>query len=133
LAMDSVAYGAIGLGLRFESTREALVPVGAGMYLLSAPFQHAWRYRWGSAALSLGGRVALPLGGAMLGAAASCGNTDHDCSPAVWGGLIAGMVTATVLDGALVAHEPLPPSMDGWQPIVGVGRASAFIGAQGQF
>ncbi len=90
-----------------------LAGVGVGGYLLGAPIVHAAHDRWGAAATSLGMRVALPIAGAYAGVAlANCPKNTQDEGMCGLGealvGLGLGMLTAIVIDAAVLGYEPAP-------------------------
>lgn len=131
LAMDAIAYAAMGAAFLDRNVGSFTAPIGVGMFLLSAPINHGGRYRWGAAGASFGLRVGLPLTAFALGGAAAC--SGDSCSP---GPLIAltalGMLTASAIDAAALSYETLPPSL-GVVPTLSVARGRVEVGAAGSF
>jgi len=100
--------GSSGQGIRTFSLGLAVTG-----YALGGPVTHAGHGQWGKAAASLGLRLGAPaaatLAGLAIGAAA-CPQHDQSDVPcyAVGGGfgLVAGLVTAIIVDSAVLAYEP---------------------------
>ena len=130
LAGDALGYAALGGALLAPKSVGFLAITGAGVLLVNGPIQHVWRYRWGTAAASFGMRVGLGLAGAVGGALACDGDT---CSAGPLIGLLTlGMVTATSIDAAALAYEPVPASV-GVTPTLSVARDRVVLGAVGSF
>ncbi|AKT41925.1 hypothetical protein [Chondromyces crocatus] len=110
------AYGLLGAGASVESGSTALLIAGAATYTLSSPIIHLAHGNMASAAKSVGLNVGLPLCGAALGASLICGT--GGCKSSRFGTVIsvltgailatASVVTATVIDVSLLAHEETP-------------------------
>ncbi|MDB4933743.1 MAG: uncharacterized protein JWP87_715 [Labilithrix sp.] len=83
------------------------VGLAAASYALAPPIVHLAHGRPGIAAASLGLRLGVPVGGAMLGAAVAgdCGGSFCRLGPAA-AGFVVGMVVATTIDAAVFAFEP---------------------------
>ena len=135
LLTDGIAYGSIGLGLGVWETAPVAIPVGVLTYALGGPIVHMAHGNWGRSAISMGGRIALPIVGLAIGAHAQDSDYDDggdDRADALLGGVFAGMLGATLVDAALLAYEPVSES-PAVAPTVSVGRDHAFIGATGTF
>lgn len=131
LAVDALGYAALGAALLVPDTASATAPLGASIFVLSGPGAHAWRYRWGAAAGSLGLRVGLGLAGFALGGAVACDGDTCSAGPLI--GLTAlGMVTASAIDAAALSYERLPPSV-GVTPTLSVAHDRVVLGAAGTF
>lgn len=136
LLTDGIAYGSLALGLEFEETGPAALPVGVLTYALGGPIVHLAHGNWGRSAISTGVRILLPIVGLAIGANAddgydgSSGGTDR--TGALLGGVLTGMAAATLVDAALLAYEPVAESPT-VAPMVNVGKDHAFIGATGTF
>jgi hypothetical protein len=98
LAVDGVA--AAGLAL----TREALYPAIAD--LTGVALVHTLHRRLGRAAASVAMRAVLVVAGTMIGLAAAGRPNDDDDTRGAGAGAAVGAVTASLLDAALLAHEP---------------------------
>lgn len=136
---DGLAYACLLTAAGFESKAATILclPPGLAGYVLVGPITHAVHGNWGRSALSVGVRGLLPIVGlaASLGADQGCGDRG-DCGDAALGGLLAGMLVATVLDVALLAREPSKPrpaTTAPWQPTLGITRTHAVLGASGSF
>jgi hypothetical protein len=108
---DAAAVGLVSLGLRGQSKAATLA--GLGVFALASPMIHASHGSEWRAAVSLGLRVGLPLGGALLGLAldSNCGQEEEFCGLAGFAlGGLAGTVTAVLLDDGVLSWEekPLP-------------------------
>jgi hypothetical protein len=138
LLTDGIAYGSIALGLGVWETAPAALPIGVLTYALGGPIVHLTHGNWGRSAISVGVRFALPIVGFAIGAHTherdydSSSGGRNDPAGALLGGVFAGMVTATLVDAALVAYEPVSESAT-VAPTVSLGKDHAFIGATGTF
>ncbi len=119
LASDAAALGLVfsGQGLRNETESDMVAFAGAVVWTLVPPLLHLGHRRGGAAAVSLGMRVLLPLGGAFVASwieGARCRQgEDEGCSRgAAWAfGAGTGVVTASAVDAIFLARERVvPPS-----------------------
>jgi hypothetical protein len=114
------------------------VPLGVLTYALAGPIVHLAHGNWGRSAISIGGRVALPIIGLVVGVSVCERSYDGSsggggfCEGSLIGGTFAGMAAATLLDAALVAYEPVSESPT-VTPMVSLGKDQAFVGATGTF
>ena len=108
LATDAVAYGGIIAG--FSRDHVPLVLTGLATYAVGAPLVHLAHGETGLAGRSLGGRLLLPVAGAMVGAVVGAGISDDadcesiECGVGIGLGVVGGMLAATVID-AIAARE----------------------------
>jgi hypothetical protein len=119
-AADGISAGVMLASLFLPSTRGVVGSIGLGGYVLAAPALHLSHGNPGRALGSLGLRLGLPValgaGGAYVGfALASKGCVGIQCFGSVvvaallgGVGLVGGMVSASVLDGSLLARERVP-------------------------
>jgi hypothetical protein len=118
LADASAITLAVSSGL-MEENQGAPVAAGLGVYLLGAPLIHAMNGQLGKGAGSFGLRLGAPIAGAVGGIAlgvATCPPDDGlNSAPycqiglAALGGL-AGIVTASVVDAAVLAKKEVRPA-----------------------
>jgi hypothetical protein len=137
------------VGPSFPSTvGPAFWVAGASTYALGAPVVHAAHGQWGRAAGSLGLRLGLPLGAALVGygiAQATFqggdGGDDHGGARATvlnlftLGGGLAGAITASFVDAYALAYEPETRASDKpvVAPTVSLVRGGGSVGLAGQF
>jgi hypothetical protein len=136
LLTDGIAYGSLALGFEVEKTAPGALPIGGLTYALGGPIVHLVHGNWGRSAISVGARVALPIVGLAIGANTddgydgSSGGTDR--MGALLGGVLIGMVAATLVDAGLLAYEPVAESPT-VAPTVSLGKDHAVVGAAGTF
>jgi hypothetical protein len=137
------------VGPSFPSTvGPAFWVAGASSYALGAPVVHAAHGQWGRAAGSLGLRIGLPLGGALMGygiAQATLqgggGGDDHGGAQSTvlylftLGGGLVGAITAAFVDACALAYEPEARGSDKpvVAPTVSLVRGGGSVGVVGQF
>lgn len=109
LGSDAASYLLLGIGVPLENPYLGFP--GAALWLLGPPAIHLSHGETGRAGLSLGGRVGLPLVGALFLGHLSYGGggcTDPLCAEldddGVKVGFVLGMIAASVLD-AVIARE----------------------------
>jgi hypothetical protein len=122
---------------------DVLIGIGGAGYWLGAPIVHAAHGQWGGAAGSLGLRVGLPLGGALVGGLlglAACGGSSGDSEigcPGVGAaiGAVGGAIAAPFVDAFALAYEPGPrPSREAAvAPTFSFVRGGGSVGLVGQF
>lgn len=109
LGSDAAAYTLLGTGLLLDNP-----VVGAGgavLWLLGPAAIHLSHGEKGRAALSLGGRVFLPLVGAGVGVGISADGScccDHTCKDGLDGaviGFVCGVLAASILDAVIAREE----------------------------
>jgi hypothetical protein len=107
-ALDAGATVALVAGNR----NSAVVGLALGTYVLGAPILHLMHGRQGTAMVSLGLRVGLPLLVGMIGSRAFADSSDPDSDGPIAGaalGVMTGAVTASAIDiGALAAGDERP-------------------------
>jgi hypothetical protein len=105
--VDGAGIGLFIAGMASQAS--ALAGVGTVGYFFGSPIVHLAHGRPGAALGSFAMHAGLPLIGAGVGVAAADCNKDHDegwCGVGEAGlGALLGIVSATVLDTALLAHE----------------------------
>ncbi len=106
MTVDAASVGTMALGLNRRFT--PLAVAGAGGLLLGAPILHAAHGNWGNAGLSLGSRVLFPLGGILLGALVSGGDSVAGGLAKTWGGGFLGFGAALVVDYAVISFDDTP-------------------------
>ncbi|HKY40907.1 MAG TPA: hypothetical protein VJN18_33460 [Polyangiaceae bacterium] len=135
LAADGISLGVLVLG----AANENFAYVGVGGLFLAAPIVHFGHGNVGRGFLSLGMRVALPIGGAALGSASEgCGGGGEQDFCGLAGaaiGLLVGGVAAIALDSAVVAWEPVPKETRAvsWSPGLIATKDSARLLVSGSF
>ncbi len=99
---------------------QAYPQAGVALYFTAAPAMHVLRGHFDRAAISLGVRAGLPIGGALGGAvlgaflsAAADGDGEEAALALGAVGAGAGAVTAVILDAAMIAREPVRPKATG--------------------
>lgn len=100
----SVSVAALGMG----TESGPLFAVGAAGFVVGAPLIHMSRGRYGRAAASAGVRLALPAIGLVAGDSLprDCGPSPcANMPPALYIGLGAGVVAATVIDAVFLAKS----------------------------
>jgi hypothetical protein len=110
-------------------------------YLLGSPAVHAGHGQWALAAGSLGLRVGAPIAGAvggyLVGQLACPKHDDGDipCPVATAEvGAISGLLTAVIVDAAVLAYEPTRPMATvRWTPNVSIGGNDFRVGIAGSF
>jgi hypothetical protein len=151
LAVDGAAIGMMALGLS-SSSRTGLAFIGLGTYALGAPTVHALHGNWGRGLADVGIRVGAPValgaagvvGGMMVGGMGSSSGDDSGLRMVVFGalggvaGVTGGMIVASVVDAAALAHEKVPQpeqrsSGVRWTPVASVTPEGATGGVAGQF
>jgi hypothetical protein len=138
LLADGASVAMFVGGAGAESGELALA--GLGGLLLAAPIVHFSHRNVGRGFLSLGARVAFPITGAAIGAAAEdCSRSSGElqvCTRVgmLLGGLV-GVVTAVIVDASVLAHEPDPEPADGVRltPGVALGSRSQSLILNGRF
>ena len=118
VGVDVAADAVVAVGVRLESPY--VFGGGAAAYLLAAPVVHAVHGDWSDGAVSLGLRLALPVGGAFtfgLIGALTGGRGKSPLGAAAWGVLVGaaiGAVGAELYDVAFLAGPASTgPSMRG--------------------
>lgn len=145
LTFDAAGVATVILGASANNGGVSLV--GASLYALGGPAVHLGHGQYAPAAASLGMRLGLPIGGALGGALIgelTC--TDHGkhdeefpCPAAGAAlGFVSGILTAIVVDAAVLAREPEAPSVTSptalrLSPQLAFERHSAQIGLAGAF
>lgn len=116
----------------------ALGGVAVGGYFLAPPIIHAAHGRWGIFGASLGLRVAMPLIGGFLGAAADGDCRGDLCIPVGAAlGVAVGALGAVALDASLLSYETTPvdvryrgeqrkPGHVSWSPSIAPRREGGF-------
>jgi len=127
---DGVAYVSLALAVNAEQTNKVTLPLGIGAFLLTGPITHGVHRQWGRMGLSVASRTVLPFVGVLLGASGCSG--DGHCVDSLAGGVMVGMLAATLVDAAVLPYEPLPapPAV---QPLVSLSRERLWLGAGGTF
>jgi hypothetical protein len=156
LAADLGAVGVMNVGFwtRGDSGQGAIILTGVGVYALGGPAVHVFHDRPDTAvadlALRLGAPLALGLVGYGIGVATfqGCPEGSWFCGRELQGftvgalGVLAGSLTAVVLDAAWLAREPAAWEKEGsakapalrWSPQVGVtARGGPSVGVAGSF
>ena len=130
LLADGLGYGSIVLAVEVHDAAGVALPLGLGTFLLAGPIIHATHRQWGRMGLSLAARTVLPLVGLIAGAS-SC-TSDADCSSALVGLTVGGMLAASIIDASALAYEPVvkPPAL---QPLVSFNQDRLWLGAGGTF
>lgn len=125
-------------------TTSTLGRTAYGTYVLGGPIIHLLHHRPGRAAISLAMRAGLPIGlGLLVGASGGhnpcSGNPGStDCGPDwgsfVWfaGGFLAGALTASIVDSAVLAKGDDPPARS-VSPMVAPSRGGFTLGVAGAF
>jgi hypothetical protein len=135
LLADGASVGIAAAGAAAGSGAVALV--GLGGYVAGAPIVHVAHGQGWRAALSLGGRLLLPIG---VGAFAGAVTTPKPCDPHGFGpclnqldapltGALVGMVLASGLDAFLNAYEPAETQ----KPTVGMSLTPTIDVAHGAY
>lgn len=107
LTVDAVSISAI-----------PVAGVGIAGYLLGGPIVHASHDRWGIAAASLGLRLGLPLVGGMAGSKLENCHVSSSYDEGMCGlaglilGMGVGMLTAIVIDAAVLSYERAPATSE---------------------
>jgi hypothetical protein len=112
---------ALPIGYEFQPLAEAIGVTALGTYVLAAPVVHFVHGNVARGFGSLGLRVVLPLAFGAIGAKVeSCVPDQWFCglSGALVGGAI-GVVSAAIIDGAVLARETVPARSPGTVPNVG--------------
>ncbi|MBK8997605.1 MAG: hypothetical protein IPM35_17895 [Myxococcales bacterium] len=87
----------------------SLAAVGGLGYLLGPPIVHAAHGHAGKPFASLGLRVGMPIGGAVIGCAAEGDSSgDFGCLAGAASGFALGIVGAIILDATVIAREDVP-------------------------
>jgi hypothetical protein len=137
---QTLAADGAGIGLLIYSGSaafEGTLPIvagtlGVGTLLLGAPAIHAAHGRWGTGALSLGLRIALPLVG--VGIAGASSNSCSECG----GQLVLGtlvVLSPIWIDAALLAREKVPQKSVQLhlRPSIALNRHATVFGVAGTF
>lgn len=130
LVADSLAYASLALAFNAQGTSKFTLPLGISAYAVAGPITHAVHGQWLRMGLSITVRATVPFTGLLLGAT-GC-NSEDDCADSIAGGVLAGMLVATIVDAAVVAHEPVPEAPN-VQPLASIGRDQLWLGAGGTF
>jgi hypothetical protein len=124
LAADGAAFAlalAGGATLQAPAVSTAFAIVSLGTYVLGGPIVHGSHGRGGAAVGDFLMRLAVPITGALLGAAvgsalspasASTCEGDGPCGGGLGGAVIGlglGIVTASIVDATVLAYEPAAP------------------------
>lgn len=130
LGLGATASGLSGNGSSGREAANVVSALALTTFVLGGPTVHAAHQQWGKAGASLALRLGAPtvgaVGGFLVGNAA-CPHDDRDLPCSAVGaafGLIAGAVSATILDAAVIAYEPA-------QPATGSVHVAPLIVAQG--
>lgn len=112
LLADSASTTLMALGVPTQSGVPAVI--GFVGYLVAPPIIHAAHSRPLAALADVGLRVGLPVIFGIVGNAL-CKTPDSDlgCAPQVAVGVLLGMVTAVVVDGAALSFETVTPMQSG--------------------
>lgn len=115
----SLAVGVTGAYLSYgypTTITTAMFYSGAVGYAVAPPMIHWGHGRIAQGFESLGLRLALPTGGALLGAAIGPPCVIHDdhhdrsCLVTIVGGLLIGLITASVIDSSYLTYETVEPA-----------------------
>jgi hypothetical protein len=141
MAVDGGAFTLLIVGLYARDGSEGpLVIAGATAYLVGGPSIHFAHHHVLRGIASVGLRIGAPFLGAAIGVALEdCANHHDDACLTVGSllGLSAGMLSAAVIDGALLAYDE-PPSQEATSsvrivPAVIVDAKQAALGLSGTF
>lgn len=148
LLADGATIAITGLSAKLPQTEHAYGYFFAGGYFLGAPLVHLMNENFRGAGISLGLRLFLPLAGGLaglgIGTATDTNSGGFDLFPlgmAVLGAGI-GMLTAVVLDAALIARTSPPETRSALAtrphalrivPTFGVTPRNASAGVAGVF
>lgn len=111
------SYTLIFTGVGTE--QEWLAITGGAGYALSGPIIHAAHENWTSAGVSLGLNLGLPVGMGLLGMGLACAGDGCRDSFGLGGvigilfGGVLGMITASVIDVAVLSYEDAPAPAGG--------------------
>lgn len=137
LVPDAIATSLLVVGFAALSGEEpapggaVLALAGAVTYALGAPLVHGARNNNGPAFASLGLRVALPAASAWL--AGRTGDDDDETNRRIRLGLFAGMLTAVVIDHALLARQTVEVAPRRWSPTAVPSQDGVSLGIAGTF
>lgn len=133
---DVIAAGLLATAISGVSGDEVaphapvLAVAGAFTYALGAPLIHGSRNNNGQAFASLGLRILLPAAGVWLGGRMEDPN---DTGRPVRLGLLAGMVTAAVIDHAVFARQRITVAPARWSPTAAPTQGGISVGLAATF
>ena len=149
LGVDGVALALFALGAANggsnPSTATSLMVTSGITYVLGGPVIHIAHGRYGTAAASLGVRLAAPVVGGAVGGVAGAvlfGAASNSTGALIGGatgaifGLGTGVIVASVLDSAVLAHRTArAPERTGfqWSPVAAPVKGGATAGVVGRF
>lgn len=137
LIPDAIATTLLGVAIASISGDEVApfgppaAIAGAFTYALGAPIVHASRNNNGPAFASLGLRVALPVAGGWL-----AGRTTDDPDERnrrIRLSILAGMVTAVVIDHVLLARQTIEVAPPRWSPTAVPTQGGVSLGLSATF
>jgi hypothetical protein len=131
LLVDAAAVGILLLAIEQDDyeTGESLAKLAIGTYVFGAPIVHLTKNKAGRALGSAAMRVGFPLIGIAMGLEL----TDNEDEGAVLG-LLAGVVSASLIDAAYIAKgDPPPKAQPGWAPTASASQNGFAVGVGGRF
>ena len=134
-----IAADGVSLAFAFSGNMNA-TSLGIAGYVVGAPLIHVVHGEGGRGGTSLVLRVALPLVGVYAGQALarrSCSGDDLDCDDGSFGGAILGLglgvLTAMVVDAALIARPVKRKPTMTWVPQLTAAHDRVGLGVAGRF
>jgi hypothetical protein len=148
LATDFAAVGIFAVSFKTDAVLP-LIGVSLGTYTLGAPLIHGAHGHADKGLADFGLRIGAPLAlgaiGYGLGSTVGC-NPNSFCSTGLnelaigTVGVFGGIVTASIVDAAVLAREPVPVDESSsnvsveWSPVVGfTSRGDPTVGIAGRF
>lgn len=132
-----------GVATNDRDTSQAVVLGAGAAYLLGSPTVHLLHERGLASLGSLGLRAGLPVAGGLAGALLSRFAPPNDGDEVVIGtvfGVAGGLLSAVVLDAALLAWQPErstgaapPPRSFAWRPSLTLTETCAELSVMGHF